>query len=72
MGMEKWNSVTVILHTECTIDEEVEFTTSTQYVISFSGSNEKGVVQLKEMSVSTRLTSGDPTADSNPVKHVES
>ena len=31
MGMEKLNPVTVISHPESTIDEVVEFTTSTQY-----------------------------------------
>ena len=68
MGMKKLNSITVIPHTEYTIDEEVEFTTSTQYVISFSGSNEKGVVQVREMLVSVTLTDGDPTAGSRPAK----
>ena len=67
--MEKLNPVTVILHSESTIDEEVEFTTSTQYVISGSTldiSRVKGVVQEREMSVPTRSTNGDPTATSRP------
>ena len=73
--MEKLNSVTVISHSESTIDEKVEFTTSTQYVISGSTldmSRVKGAVQVREMSVSARLVSGDPTAESSPVNHVES
>ena len=68
--MEKLNSVPAISHSESTIDEEVEFTTSTQYVISGSTlgiSRLKGAVQVREMSVSTRWTSGDPTAESSPV-----
>ena len=69
MGTEKLNPVTVIPHSESTIDEEVEFTTSTQYVISGSTldiSRVKGAVQVKEMSVPTRSTDGDPTAASRP------
>ena len=62
MGMEKLNPVTVIPHSESTLDEEVEFTTSTQYVISGSIFRVKGAVQVREMSVSTRSTDGDPTA----------
>ena len=75
MGMEKLNSVTVISHTECTIDEDMESTTSTQYVISGSTldmSRVKGAIQVREMSVSARWISGDPTAESSPVNHVES
>ena len=67
--MEKLNPVTVIPHSENTLDEEVEFTTSTQYVISGSTldiSRVKGVVQEREMSVPTRSTDGDPTAASRP------
>ena len=63
--MEKLNPVTVIP----TIDEEVEFTTSTQYVISGSTlgiSRVKGDVQVREMSVPTRSIEGDPTAASRP------
>ena len=66
--MEKLNPVTVIPHSESTLDEEVEFTTSTQYVISGSTldiSRVKGAVQVREMSVPTR-TDGDPTAASRP------
>ena len=48
-GMEKLNPVTVIPHSESTVDEEVEFATSTQYVISLTGSNEKGGVQVRKM-----------------------
>ena len=73
--MEKLNSVSVISHTECTVNEEVESTTSTQYVISGSTldmSRVKGAVQVREMSVSARLISGDPTAESSPANHVES
>ena len=69
MGMEKMNSVTVIPHLESTIDEEVEFTTSTQYVISGSTlgiSRVKGAVQVRKMLVSVKLTDGDPTADNKP------
>ena len=69
MGMEKLNPVTVILHSESTVDEEVEFTTSTQYVISGSSldiSRVKGAVQVREMFVPTRSTDGDPTAASRP------
>ena len=69
MGMEKLNPVTVIPHSESTVDEEVEFTTSTQYVISGSQldiSRVKGAVQVREMSVPTRSTDGDPTAASRP------
>ena len=71
MGMEKLNPVTVIPHSESTIDEEVEFTTSTQYVISGSTldiSRVKGAVQVREMSVPTRSTDGDPTAASKPTQ----
>ena len=67
--MEKLNLVTVISHSESIIDEEVEFTTSTQCVISGSISDisrVKGAVQIKEMLVSTRSTEGDPTAGSRP------
>ena len=67
--MEKLNPVTVILHSESTLDEEVEFTTSTQYVISGSKldiSRVKGAVQVREMLVPTRSTDGDPTAASRP------
>ena len=67
--MEKLNPVTVIPHSESTIDEEVEFTTFTQYVISGSTldiSRVKGAVQVREMSASTRSTDGDPTAVSSP------
>ena len=57
----------MIPHSESTVDEEVEFTTSTQYVISGSTiSRVKGAVQEREMSVSTRSTDGDPTAASRP------
>ena len=69
MGMEILNPVTVIPHSESTVDEEVEFTTSTQYVISGSTSGisrVKGAVQVREMSVPTRSTDGDPTAASWP------
>ena len=67
--MEKLNPVTLIPHSESTVDEEVEFTTSTQYVISGSTldiSRVKGAVQVREMLVSTRSTDGDPTAASRP------
>ena len=73
MGMEKLNPVTVIPHSERTVDEEVEFTTSTQYVISGSTldiSRVKGAVQVREMLVSTRSTDGDSTAGSRPANHV--
>ena len=69
MGIEKLNSVTVIPRSESTIDEEVEFTTSTKYVISGSTldiSRVKGAIQVREMSVPTKLTDGDPTAASSP------
>ena len=65
MGMEKLNPATVIPHSDSTLDKEVEFTTSTQYVISGSTldiSRVKGAVQVREMSVSTRSTDGAPTA----------
>ena len=65
MGMEKLKPVTVIPHSESTLDEEVEFTTSTQYVISGSTldtSRVKGAVHVMEMLVSARSTDGDPTA----------
>ena len=74
MGMEKLNLVIVIPHSESTLDEEVEFITSTQYVISGSTldiSRVKGAVQVREMSVSTRSTDGDPTAASKPEKYVD-
>ena len=64
--MEKLNPVTVIPRSESTVDEEVEFTTSTQYVISGSTLDMKGAVQVREMSVPTRSTDGDPTAASRP------
>ena len=67
--MEKLNPVTVIPHSENTLDEEVEFTTSTQYVISGSTSGifkVKGAIQVREISVSTRSTDGDPTVASRP------
>ena len=70
--MEKLNPVTVIPHSESTLDEEVEFTTSTQYVISGSTSGisrVKGAVQVREMSVSTRSIDKDPTAASRPIKN---
>ena len=70
--MEKLNPVTVIPHSESTLDEEVEFTTSTQYVISGSTldiSRVKGAVQVREISVSTRSTDGEPTAGSFPIKY---
>ena len=73
--MEKLNSVIVISHTECTIDVELGSNTSTQYEISGSTldmSRVKGAIQVREMSVSARLISGDPTAESSPVNHVES
>ena len=73
-GMEKLNPVTVIPHSESTLDEEVEFTTSTQYVISGSMldiSRVKGAVQVREMLVSTRTTDEDPTAESKPKKYVD-
>ena len=73
MGMEKLNPVTLISHSESTIDKEVEFTTSTQYVISGSTSGMsrvKGAVQVRKMSVSAILISGDPTADSRPVNYI--
>ena len=63
--MEKLNPVTVIPHSEITLDEEVEFTTSTQYVIS-DIFRVKGAVQVREMLVPTRSTDGDPTAASGP------
>ena len=69
-GMEKL--VTVIPHSESTLDEEVEFTTSTQYVISGSTldiSRVKGAVQVREMSVPTRSTDGDPTEERLPMDH---
>ena len=69
-GMDKL--VTVIPHSESTVDEEVEFTTSTQYVISESTldiSRVKGAVQVREMSVPTRSTDGDTTAESRPANH---
>ena len=72
MGIEKLNSVTVIPRSERTIDEEVEFITSTKYVISGSTldiSRLKGAVQVREMSVSTKSTDGDPTAASRPINH---
>ena len=69
MGMEKLNPVTVIPHSESTLDEEVEFTTSTQYVISGSISRVKGAIQVMEMSVPARSTDGDPTAESRPINH---
>ena len=72
MGMEKLNPVTVIPHSESTLDEEVEFTTSTQYVISGSTldiSRVKGAIQVREMLVSTRSTDGDPTAESLPISY---
>ena len=72
MGMEKLNPVTVIPHSESTVDEEVEFTTSTQYVISGSTldiSRVKGAVQMRKMSAPTRSTDGDPTAASRPINH---
>ena len=73
MGVEKLNPVSVISHSESIIDEEVEFTTSTQYVISGSTSDisrVKGAVQIKEMLVSTsRSTDGDPTAGSRPTNY---
>ena len=58
----------MIPHSESIIDEEVEFTTSTQYVISGStlDISVKGAVQVREMSVPTRSTEGDPTAGSRP------
>ena len=65
MGMEKL--VTVISHSE---DEEVEFTTSTQYVISGSTSDisrVKGAVQVRKMAVFVRATNEDPTAESRPI-----
>ena len=67
--MEKLNPVTVISHSESTVDEEVEFITSTQYVISGSTlgiSRVKGAVQVRKMPVPTRSTDGDPTAASRP------
>ena len=69
MGMKKLNSVTVIPHSESTTDEEVEFTISTQYVISGSllgMSRVKGAVQERETSVPARLRDGDPTTESRP------
>ena len=69
-GMEKL--VTVIPHSESTLDEEVEFITSTQYVISESTldiSRVKGAFQVREMPVPTRSTEGDPTAESWPMDH---
>ena len=66
MGMEKLNLVTVIPHSESIVDEEVKFTTSTQYVITLDISKVKGAVQVRELSVPTRLTDGDPTAASRP------
>ena len=71
-GVEKLNLVTVIPHSESTLDDEVEFTTSTQYVISGSTSDTsrvKGAVQVREMSVSTRSIDRDPTAASRPTNH---
>ena len=65
--MKKLNPVTVISHSESTVDEEVEFTTSTQYVISITGNNEKGAVQRREIQVSAILIDGDPTAGSRPI-----
>ena len=70
MGMEKLNPVTVIPHSESTIDEEVEFTTSTQYVISGSTLDifrVKGAVQVRKMLAFPRSENGDPTADSKPI-----
>ena len=67
MGMEILNPFTVIPHSESTIDVEVEFIVSTQYVMSSTGSNEKGAVQVRKVLVFPRLTSGDPTADSGPI-----
>ena len=72
--MEKLNPVTVIPHSESTIDEEVEFTTSTQYVISGSTSDisiVKGAVQVREMSVPIIPTVGDSTVESKPAHHVD-
>ena len=74
MGMEKLNSVIVIPHSESTIDEEVEFTTSTQYVISGSTldiSRVKGALQVREMSVSNIPAVGNSTAESKPAHHVD-
>ena len=70
MGMEKL--VTVIPHSKSTVNEEVEFTTSTQYVISRSTldiSRVKGAVQVRNMPVPTRSTDEDPTAASRPTNH---
>ena len=67
IGKEKL--VSMIPHSESTVDEEVEFTTSTQYVISGSTldiSRVKGAVQVREMLVSTRSTDRAPTASSRP------
>ena len=69
-GMEKL--VRVIPHSESTLDEEVEFITSKQYVISGSAldiSRVKGAVQVREMLVSARSTDGDPTVESRPINH---
>ena len=69
MGIEKLNPVTVNSHSESTVDEEVEFTTSTQYVISGSTldiSRVKGAVHVNKISVPTRSIDGDPTAGSVP------
>ena len=74
MGMEKLNPVTVIPHSESTIDEEVEFTTSTQYVISGSTlgiSRVKGAVHVRKMSVSITPAVGNSTVESKPAHHVD-
>ena len=70
MGMEKLNPVTVIPHSVSTIDEEVEFTTSTQYVILGGIFRVKGAVQVRKMSVSIKSTDGDPTAESRPIINI--
>ena len=69
--MEKLNPVTVIPHSESIVDEEVEFTIATQYVISGSTSGisrVKGAVHVREMTVSTKSTEGDPIAESRPTQ----
>ena len=74
MGMEKLNPVTLIPHSESTIDEEVEFTTSTQYVISGSVlgiSRVKGAVQVRENSVPIIPAVGNSTVESKPAHHVD-
>ena len=76
MEMEKLNPVTVIPHSESTLDEEVEFTTSTQYVISGSTldiSRVKGAVQVREISVpvSNIPAVGNSILESKPVHHVD-